>query len=225
MLCCILGESGVGKDTVLRRLIFKSIEEKRSPEYKRFMLLTDRPKRYEEHDGEEYFFYSSRYLNYLKRRNTNVAEYREYKVNSGDIWSYVTRLNSLINALRSTDIYLVPCVPEQLTSYLNIANKENLYNRITAVVLTIDDDTRMNRALQRCTTPDEVSETMRRQSYDRSSMKFMTIPDDMKIENYDIDKCANDVDTYINKAFSENKNVYVECADIRKDYLDLYTAK
>lgn len=227
MLCCILGESGSGKDTITSSLVEKYADNQQNPIYKRLVLVTDRPKRTGEIHGKEYFFYSKRYLNCLKhgQGNVRVAEYREYKVQSGDIWSYVTMKQDLINALESSDVYIVPCVIDQLTSYLNIANENSAYDKITAMVLRVDYKTRVLRALLRCDSDDVdgIKETLRRQLYDKSSLADLNIPESMFIDNYDTSKCIMDSYAYIKRIFNDtSRKSKVEYSDIKKDYLDLY---
>ena len=227
MLCCILGESGSGKDTTVLSLMSYTECKKITPAYKRLVLVTDRPKRYYDLEGMEYYFYSKRYMDYLKRGaiNVEVAEYREYKVQSGDVWGYATMKHDLLDALQSTDYYLVPCVIDQLTSYLNIANENSLYDKITAMVLHVNYNTRVLRALKRCDpeNDEEVKETLRRQLYDKSSLDGLNIPKSMIIENHNMDKCLEDSDAYIKRVFSDaTRKSKVEYSDIKSDYLDLY---
>lgn len=87
-LFCFLGESAVGKDTIVKELL-KLIEKEKLP-IKQLMSRTTRPLRDGEKNGCEYWFETPHKFN-TAYKNNEVVEYNTYKIDHiGQIWFYYT---------------------------------------------------------------------------------------------------------------------------------------
>lgn len=86
-IICLIGESGSGKDTMLKMLLENNIVDKR------IVSTTTRPMRVGEQEGREYYFITEE--EYYKSLNNNeFIEQRVYHTINGD-WYYGVRENSI----------------------------------------------------------------------------------------------------------------------------------
>ena len=135
-LFCLMGKSGVGKDTIFKRLLVDR-ELNLTP----VIPYTTRPKRSSEVDGIEYHFIDETALQQYERAGA-IIEKRAYKTVNG-VWYYCTIDDGRID-LRSGNYILIGTLEtyEKLKDFFGEGN-------IVPIYITVDDGVRLERALRR----------------------------------------------------------------------------
>lgn len=148
-LYCIIGKSGVGKDT-----LFKQIMKTPELHFQPIIPYTTRPKRSNEQEGVQYHFVSEEQLAALEQAN-KVIEKRQYHTVFG-VWSYFT----VDSGLDFRNNYLFITTLEAIEKLSNWYGAEN----IVIVYLEISDKVRLERAIERESTQEHpnYSEVCRR---------------------------------------------------------------
>lgn len=143
----ILGQSGSGKDFLLKQLINMGL--------KYLPKFTTRPKREFETEGVEYNFISTEYFNELKKEDKILVS-QEFPI-GGDIWYYGITKESYEN---SQLFIMTPYELSQLSQEIN----QNCFK----VFLNIDEDIRRSRITKRNDKNDSVE---RRLAADRKDFE------------------------------------------------------
>jgi len=86
-MLCLCGESGVGKDTLMKKLIEKY-------DYRRLVTYTTRPKRDGEVNGIDYHFVTPKVFHELCAGDF-FAETTSYTVANGEVWEYGTAIKDV----------------------------------------------------------------------------------------------------------------------------------
>ena len=86
-MLCLCGESGVGKDTLMKKLIEKY-------NYRRLVTYTTRPKRDGEVNGIDYHFVTPKVFHELCASDF-FAETTSYTVANGEVWEYGTAIKDV----------------------------------------------------------------------------------------------------------------------------------
>ncbi|WMJ21927.1 guanylate kinase [Paludicola sp. MB14-C6] len=148
-LYCILGKSGVGKDT-----LFKQIMKTTDLNIQPIIPYTTRPKRSNEQEGVQYHFVNDQELAELEKQN-KVIEKRQYDTVFG-VWSYFT----VDTGLDFKNNYLFITTLEAIEKLANWYGPEN----IVIIYLEISDRVRLERAINRENTQESpnYSEVCRR---------------------------------------------------------------
>ena len=171
MLYCVLGNSGVGKTTIITEVI------KEVNNLYPLILCTTRPKRQNEVADVDYYFMGDKIFSILYKDGL-LFEERKYNVDGGNIWRYGTLLYDIEDA-KERD-YIVATSKTQFCSYY-----EYMKDYIVPIVLHIDDDARTQRALGRRGNTETESEIRRRIRDDIDKLDIDTIPIDFILLNYD----------------------------------------
>lgn len=134
-MICILGKSGVGKDSLAKKFCEKH------PEYKKVVSYTTRPKREYEVDGEDYKFISRPVFESMKSAGMFIA------VSEFNNWQY---------AMAKTD-----CLTNSVAVVTPAGMRDILRENIPAicVLMEVDDRSRLMMLLDR---GDDVNEIVRR---------------------------------------------------------------
>lgn len=203
----IMGKSSAGKDTVYQRLkdrIYTNL----------YVPYTTRPMRKGEKQGREYNFITKEQFEILKN-NDRVMENRNYNVINAqgekDIWTYATIDD---NQLKKPGDFLTIGTLESYTSILNyIKNHPEKDLKLLPVYIFIDEKERESRArkreeLQEKPNYAEMMRRMRADNIDFSEEKLAEagITKKETFENYDIEKCVNDIIRYIEQERTKNVN-------------------
>ena len=210
MLCCILGKSGSGKDTIVKELLEYNKDIKVAISY------TTRPMRKNETNGVEYNFITEKqFMDKLSKGE--FIETREYKVinESGqdDIWHYGLAYDSFT----LNEDYMVIVDPQGLK-----ALKEKLGDAlIISFYIFAEEGIRLNRCTNR--------ENITHEKLDEINRRFKADEKDFandKIDNLDYYLINNNLDNlqqnveFINKEILLNKDKdLVECV-LTGHYLD-----
>ncbi len=133
---CLMGKSSSGKDT-----IFKLLKKDGKLNLKPIIPYTTRPIRNNETNGVEYFFIDKQKL-YDFEKSGKIVEKREYNTVKG-IWFYATIDDGRIN-LKEDNYILI----STLEAYEHI-RKYFGSNNVFPIYITVDDSTRLERALKR----------------------------------------------------------------------------
>ncbi|MCR5304152.1 MAG: guanylate kinase [Lachnospiraceae bacterium] len=134
MLCCIVGKSASGKDTVYSYLM-----KDRGLAFKRLITCTTRPIRPGEKDGVEYRFLSEEEFRKLDAEG-HVLEKRTYHTQLGD-WYYFTTDDTDITG----DHFLVIATVDSCASYIDKWGNEN----ILPIYIEASDHTLLTRYITR----------------------------------------------------------------------------
>lgn len=190
----IMGKSASGKDT-----IYKKIKDK--IEIKTYILYTTRPIRDGEEDGIDYHYVSEEQMAKFTQEG-RVIESRTYQTVNGP-WTYATIEDEQL--AQKGDIITVGT----LESYRKIKEyyKDKKEIKLLPVYITIDEEERKNRALNRearQTNPNykEVERRMKADNIDFSeeNLKQCEITEKETFENYDLEKCVNEIIQYIDNS-------------------------
>ncbi len=176
----IMGKSASGKDTIYKELL------KAYPELKEIILYTTRPIRDGEMDGREYFFTDDKSLDEYKK-NGRLIEKRTYKTMYGP-WSYATVDDGQVDIKKHSYIGI-----GTLESYLKIRDYYG-GDRVLPIYITIDDRTRLLRAIEREAKEEKPKyiELCRRYIADEddfSEDKLTAAGIKSSYQNIDLDKC------------------------------------
>lgn len=135
IILCIIGMSGVGKDTVAKKFL------ERNKEFTKLVPVTTRPMRDGELDDEDYIFTDNDTFQSMIENN-EIMEHRNYFVTKADgekdIWFYGNKYpestySLMIGTLESYENMKKSCLPDNLEIYpiyLSITDKERLYRLI-----------------------------------------------------------------------------------------------
>lgn len=142
MLYCIIGNSGVGKDTILNKLLAD-----KKLRLKKVVTCTTRPMRDNEVQGENYHFVSKALA--FRIISSDVVEARKYKVANGDYWYYFTPDFCLTKHEVENDNLICVTAPEQFMAYYKV-----FPGYVVPIVIKVHDKIRLIRSLQRENNPD-----------------------------------------------------------------------
>lgn len=185
---CLMGKSASGKDSLYKRLM------KRMPWLKGYVLYTTRPRRSDETEGISYHFIDKQTLSDYSAAG-KVIEMRTYNTVYG-AWTYATLDDGQID-LAAGD-YLLTGTLDSYEKLKDYYGKEY----IVPVYIELDDGERLLRAVRR-----EMNE--REPKYRELCRRFIADCDDFSEErlaragitrrfiNDDIDRCAEEISTYI----------------------------
>ena len=135
-ICCLIGKSASGKDTVYRELLKDPVFS-----FQPIVLYTTRPIRGGEVNGREYHFVTDEKLQKFERQG-KVIERRDYHTVQG-IWSYATIDDGEIRPEFENYLAIATVASfAALRSYFGAEKVEPFY-------LEIDDGIRLERALER----------------------------------------------------------------------------
>ena len=187
----IMGKSASGKDT-----IYKKIKEKMK--IKTYILYTTRPRREGEQDGVDYYYVSEEQMAKLAEEG-RVIESRTYQTVKGP-WTYATIQDEQL--AQNGDIITVGT----LESYQKIKDyyKDKSETKVLPVYITIDEEERMQRALNRETIQEkpnyeEVKRRMLADNIDFSeeNLKQCGITEKETFINDELEKCVNEIQQYV----------------------------
>lgn len=195
MLICLMGNSGVGKDTVLKSIL-ESAEKSGYENIKQLVTVTNRPIRNSEVSSQygskykPYVFFDDATFENMKIVNA-FAEYRSYEVNQPGkkYWEYGTLKFDLSTAMESKDIYLVTCTPTQFTEYYKYASIMNIAHKLYPVYITVSTEKeRLRRMVNRVdeNNLDELRETCRRFCQDTEYINTSLVPRRFIVYNDDL---------------------------------------
>lgn len=197
----IMGKSATGKDT-----IYKRIKEKIN--INTYILYTTRPIRKGEKEGEDYHYISNEQMENFKKEG-KIIESRTYQTTQGP-WVYATIKDEQLEKI--DNILTVGT----LESYRNIKEyyKDNKNMKIIPIYIEIDEIERTNRAIKReeqQLSPNykEVERRLKVDNIDFSEEKLRQVGISKKhtFENYDLDKCVEDIIKYIQKERQNSLNI------------------
>lgn len=189
----IMGKSASGKDTIYKRI-------KDKIEIKTYILYTTRPKREGEQEGIDYHYVSKEQMEKLEQEK-RVIESRTYQTVNGP-WTYATIKDEQLE--QEGDIITVGT----LQSYKKVKEyyKDKEDTKLLPVYITIDEEERRNRALERearQSNPNyqEVERRLKADNIDfsKENLEECEITKKETFENYDLDKCVDEILTYIKK--------------------------
>lgn len=133
---CLAGKSGVGKDTIFRRLICE-----RSLGLRGVVSYTTRPRRSGETEGREYHFITERALQSLQQAG-KIIEQRRYHTAHG-IWYYCTVDDGQLDL--SAGNYLLIATPEGIRSLTRVFGKP----AVVPLYIEVKGWERLKRAVRR----------------------------------------------------------------------------
>ena len=213
-LLCILGKSGVGKDTLLNNII-KDSHINITP----IIPYTTRPKRENEIDGVHYHFVSKSYMDKLERKN-KIIERREYPTKYGT-WHYFT----VFFDISSSSTFITITTPYGSKMLSEKIGKDNLI----IVYLEASDKVRLERSILRESKEYEpnYSEVCRRFLADEEDFRNDDFFQDLMIftinANFDATSCLNQFKSIFSKIpYYESKSLL--CASFKQkieNYMDV----
>ena len=164
----ILGESGVGKDTIAKVLLDK-IQQQNLP-IKKMTSYTTRPIRKGEKDGVEYNFTTMHEFDTLYKNN-EVAEYNTYNIeNVRQTWVYYSLKKDIDLKNNSLLKIINPSGLSQL--------RQQFKNDIVVFYITCPTEIRKKRYLDRGALNDKLDDRFKRDEKDFAYLKY-----DYKIVN------------------------------------------
>ncbi|MDZ5254895.1 guanylate kinase [Clostridium sp. LIBA-8841] len=188
---CIMGKSGSGKDTIL-----KEINKIEDLNLKTIVTYTTRPKRNNETDGVEYFFIDKKKLDSFDKEG-KIIECRVYDTVHGK-WYYSTIDDGQIDLENNN--YIVIVTLEAYSEFRKYFSDEKLI----PLYINLDDGIRLERALKR-------EREQKNPNYNEMCRRFLADNEDFsedklisnniikKYDNYDLNKCINDISEVIRK--------------------------
>lgn len=211
----IMGKSSTGKDTIYKRL-------KDKIDTNVYVPYTTRPMREGEQEGREYYFLNREQFEELQHQD-KVMEARNYNVINAqgekDIWTYATIADSQWD--KEGDFLSIGTL-ESYTSIIRYLEEhpEKDLNMIP-VYISIDEQERENRARKREEQQIKPNyEEMKRRfeadnrDFSKEKLEKAGIGESETFENYDLEKCVEQIVTYINenvkKDFKERYKVTTE---------------
>ena len=211
----IMGKSATGKDTVYKRV-------KEKIDINEYILYTTRPKRDGEKDGVDYHYVDEEKIEQFKKEN-KVIESRTYQTVHGP-WTYATINDNQLE--RKGDILTVGTLESytKIKEYLE-SNKNSKDIRLVPIYIRIDENERRKRALEREKRQKEPKyEEMERRlkadniDFSDENLRLAGITKEETFENYDLNKCVDQILKYIenNKNMNQNKSI-----DERKKEFDI----
>lgn len=199
-LIYIMGKSSAGKDT-----IYQKVKEKIDTNI--YIPYTTRPMREGETQGREYNFITREEFNILEKEQ-KVMENRNYNVinknGERDVWTYATIADK---QWKQEGDFLTIGTLESYTSilkYLRSHPEKSL--KMVPVYIQISEEERKRRAIAREKTQikpnfEEMERRLRADNIDFSAEKLRDagISQFETFENYDLEKCVNEIVDYIGK--------------------------
>lgn len=216
MLFCVFGNSGAGKDTIIKKLLDDQYIGMRDhpedytmmPKLKKLTLVTTRPPRVNEECDPEtgmcyYDFLNKSDFIYECEVGT-LVESRSYRVASAnsnryETWSYGTYEEDLLNALTSDDLYFVTCTPHQFSAYYNFAKYyemvtgENYRDKLYPIFIAVrSEKERLLRTINRSNDSFyDLREVCRRFASDCEYIDQTKVPEQFLVYNDNVDDTAN----------------------------------
>lgn len=191
MIFYLMGKTASGKDAMYKRIIndIKNINP--------LVIYTSRPRRYEEVDGVEYYFRDKDFFN---NKNLKIIEKRVYDTVEGP-WIYATIDDGTIQNDKNYITIGTLVSYNQMKKYFGSENICPLY-------LDIDDETRRERAVKRENAQinpkyDEMERRLVADAKDFSDENIKNAGILKKFENYDFEKCFNEIKTEIEKHYND----------------------
>lgn len=220
MLLCVMGNSGVGKDTVIKTVI--KLCKKDNIEVKKLVNVTDRPKRANEKNSTDYspYIFVSK-ASFIDLVNSySMVECRSYQVDEGVWWDYGTTKLDFEVAINSKDIYITTCTPTQFTSYYDYTklNYPNLLSRLYPIFIDAPSEKeRLLRSINRLDKNDirGLKEVCRRFYKDKEYINPLLVPSMFRVVNEDVQDTASYVvdliDTFLD--YNEDDSWNTLCQD------------
>ncbi len=184
-IICLMGKSSSGKDTVFKRLL----EQEKFP-LRRIVSYTTRPIRDGEREGVEYHFTNEAEYEALQKQG-RVIETRIYHTCHGE-WRYFTVADDSLDLSHYSYLMIGTLEAyEQICAYYG-------KDKITPVMLTLDDGLRLQRALDRERAQDNPG-------YDELCRRFLADGEDFAPEklrqagidrtfcNEDLENCLEEI--------------------------------
>ncbi len=191
---CFMGKSATGKDTIFNRL-------KDELSFESIVPYTTRPIRDSEEEGREYHFVTEEEYQALNNAG-RIIEQRCYETMHGP-WRYFTVDDSSIDFTKSN--YALIGTLDVYNSLVKYYGKE----RVVPIYIEVEDGQRLMRALLREMLPEN-------QKYRELCRRFIADSDDFsegniqkagitrRFENIDLDRCIDEVRTYIREEMNSN---------------------
>lgn len=196
MLICIMGNSGAGKDTIIKSMMYHA--KVRGIPIHQMPTITDRPRRANELQPDDYnpyiFVTPEQFEGDLVQ--SDLLESRTYEVNQPGqkYFRYGTCGTNLYSAIHSNEIYVTACVPSQFAAYYNNLSMNKLCHKIYPVFLSVSDRDRLLRSINRV-DPNDVNglrELCRRFYNDVEHINPLEVPSRFYVDNTnDVDETAN----------------------------------
>lgn len=142
MIYLLIGKSGVGKSTILKRLKEDGI-------VKPIVTCTTRPCRFGEIDGLDYHFMTDEEF-YEARRNNKFLEWTSYKVANGETWYY----GSLLEDFEDTSDRAIIVNPAGLKPIKRECKLRGIKTK--TILLTCDPNILQSRLIKRRDNPYEL---------------------------------------------------------------------
>lgn len=138
-IIALVGCSASGKDTLLKELVSRY-------RYIPIISTTSRPKRKGEKEGVEYHFLTKEQVEEELKQN-KFAEYRCYKVASGEEWLYGIRKQDI--KLDDDNIYVMIVDVDGLIAIRNYVNSAGYKKVLTGIYIDCSGYIRLRRSLER----------------------------------------------------------------------------
>lgn len=184
-ILALVSFSGGGKDTIARKL-------ESDHNYKFVVSTTSRPIRSSELNGREYYFVTDEEFQELIINN-KLIEYRNYNTyqnGKSAIWHYGITRDS-IDLSKGNHVAIV-----DIKGLKDL--KKEFGDKVISIFIDVDEETRRNRAIQRDRNF-ELVEWQRRWEDDRKIFKNIHNEVDHIVENYNFDKCMEQIIKILNK--------------------------
>lgn len=195
MLICIMGNSGAGKDTIIKSMMYHA--KVRGINIHQMPSITDRPRRSNElqpDDYEPYIFVTPEQFD-GDLVQSDLLEARSYEVNQPGqkYFRYGTCGSNLYSAIHSKDIFVTACVPSQFAAYYNNLSMNRLCHKMYPVFLDVSDRERLLRSINRVDKYDinALREVCRRFYNDTEYINALEVPSRFYVANNDVDETAN----------------------------------
>lgn len=191
-IICLMGKSSTGKDT-----IYKEILKRTDLKLGTVVPYTTRPIRAGEQEGVEYHFTDEEGFRTLEAQG-RIIEHRAYNTCHG-LWRYFTVDDETLN-LEKQD-YLIIGTLEAYQMFRQYFGSE----KVLPVLVELDDGVRLQRALDRERKQEnpKYNEMCRRflaDGEDFSEEKLQEAGSPRSFYNDDLDKCLEEIVTYIKNA-------------------------
>lgn len=189
MIFYLMGKSSSGKDTIFRRLM-----EDEGLSLETIVSYTTRPIREGEVEGVEYHFVKDYEMEEMEKKGL-VIEKRTYDTVCG-LWSYFTAIDTEVNVEKNNYILI-----GTLEAYVKIRDFYGSEN-VLPIYIQVDDGKRLMRALNREMEQQnpKYAEMCRRflaDCEDFSEEKLEEIGIQKRFNNDDINKCIEEIESYI----------------------------
>lgn len=209
MLFCVLGNSGVGKDSVIEEVIYRGNEEGMT--IKRLPVYTTRPPREGELcDPTLYYGFINEFDFTEMLTDHKFIETRSYNVLDDAIWYYGTTIEDFKIALLSKEFFFVPCTPRMFKSFYEYLASISAYDLMAKMypiyITTSSEKERLNRLIKRAFTDEELYEACRRFAMDTERINDDMVPDRFTVVNNDLTDTATYVMFLLETFLDDNPN-------------------